>query len=83
MLEALSCGVPVVTTDLQGIRDYSNDCIAYYYKNEKDCVEYILENIKEDALLEKRSVAASDFIRSKFSLRKTAAEHAQVYRELY
>jgi glycosyltransferase involved in cell wall biosynthesis len=83
LLEALSCGVPVVTTDLQGIRDYSNDCIAYYYKSEKDCLEYILGTIKEDALLERRSVAASDFMRLKFSLRKVAAEHAQIYRELY
>jgi len=82
LLEGLSCGVPVVVTDLPGTRDYTNDCVAYHYKNEKDCLDYILETMYDDRALHQGSKAAVEFARSNFSLQKVAAEHANIYREL-
>jgi glycosyltransferase involved in cell wall biosynthesis len=79
LLEGLACGVPAVTTDLPGIRDYTNACNAWYYKHEKECLEFIVDTIKDEAQLAQRSADARKFMCDNFSLDKVAAEHAAVY----
>lgn len=80
LLEAAACGLSVVTTDLESTREYSSCGYTYYYKQKNDCLEYLLETIKNDGLLQKQSDAATHFIQN-FSMRKAAEKHAELYRE--
>jgi glycosyltransferase involved in cell wall biosynthesis len=81
LLEASACGVPVVTTDLPGVKEYSHNSFAFYYKDQKDCIDYIWETIKDDGLLKEQSCGARNFMVSNFSLQKVAKEHANIYHE--
>ncbi len=82
ILEAASCGLPVVTTDLEGTREYSSPSYAYYYKNKNDCLEYLLHAIRDDTGLEKKSLFARTFVLNNNTIPKVASEHAEIYREL-
>jgi glycosyltransferase involved in cell wall biosynthesis len=81
LLEASACGVPIITTNLPAVKEYTHDSFAYYYLSAKDCVEQILESIKDDVLLKCRSRNARNFMELNFSLEKIAREHANIYRE--
>jgi glycosyltransferase involved in cell wall biosynthesis len=81
ILEASASGVPVITTDLPGIKEYTNNSFAFYYKDQKECVDYIMETIKDDELLKKQSCQARNFMLTNFSLERVAKEHSNIYRE--
>jgi glycosyltransferase involved in cell wall biosynthesis len=81
LLEASACGVPLITTGLPAIKEYTNKSFAYYYQGEKDCVEQIVENIKNNSVLKCRSEKARSFMESYFSSSITAKHHAAIYHE--
>jgi len=81
VLEASACGVPIITTGLPAVKEYTNDSFAYYYHSAKDCLEQIMETIKNDSMLKCRSTNARRFMELNFSSVRIAKEHADIYRE--
>lgn len=58
LLEGIACGLPVVTTDLPGVKDYVDDSCSIFAKkqNGKDLAEGVLQLVEDDS---KRKMMAS------------------------
>lgn len=83
MLEAMACGLPVVTNPLPGTADYTNSNVCYCYSGSEDCVAYLLQTIRDEATLMQRSQQARMLVTEQCSLDKVAAAHAALYRRYY
>lgn len=83
MMEAMACGLPIVTNPLPGTSDYTNDNVCYCYSGKDDCVAYLLHAIYDEATLMQRSQQARTLVTEQCSLEKVAAAHAKVYRRFF
>lgn len=81
LLEAAACGVPVVTNELPGVKEYSHPAYAYYYQSKNDCADYLVQMIKNDTQLQQMSAAARKHA-GQFSIAYAASAHAALYRQL-
>jgi glycosyltransferase involved in cell wall biosynthesis len=84
ILEAMACGQPVISTDLQGVRDYvTEDCaILTEPRNAEDLSEAI-HTLKEDTSLRKRMAQSAVARAQEFSLEKTAERLSELYQTFY
>ncbi|MBG9377138.1 glycosyltransferase family 4 protein [Panacibacter sp. DH6] len=80
ILEAAACGVPVVTTNLPSLKEYTNSHYAYYYNGMKDCVEYIIQTIDDEARLSFMSREARVFMEQQFAAPLIAKQHIALYK---
>lgn len=80
LLEAAACGLPMVTTGLAAVKEYSDASYSYYYKEAKDCTEYILQTIRDGTVLQQQSVTARKHA-ERFCIAKSAKAHATLYRQ--
>jgi len=81
ILEAAACGVPVITNNLEGTKEYSCGEYAYYYNNKQDCLDYLIHLLTDENELLKRSLAAREYAIQNFSIKRIAAEHARLYKQ--
>lgn len=81
LLEAAACGVPIVTSDIESVREYTCSSYTYYYNKKEDCSNYILETIRNVSVLNKMSNAAKNNMIHNFSTTMVAKLHADIYRE--
>ncbi|MGD0812833.1 MAG: glycosyltransferase family 4 protein [Verrucomicrobiota bacterium] len=84
VVEALACGLPLVTTDVGGIRDYGGGAIYPVVANNDDeamigLVEHYLSRPAERDLLGKRCRA---FAEEHLAWRVVAQKHLEVYQQL-
>lgn len=75
VMEAMACGVPVVTTAVGGLPDAVGDCdgaILVQPKNVDELQQAILKVIRDDQLRQRMSVAARKIAEEKFDVRRNA-----------
>jgi len=80
LLEAMACGLPIVSTDLEGVRDYVNEKSALLVKKKdaKGLAEEVVQLARDPALRESMSVACREQA-MKFSWESIADQMREIY----
>jgi len=76
ILEALSCGLPVIARDIPEFRDIFGDRVLYFSERKQ------AEGHLMDSNLQKRYAEQAREFSAGFDIRESAARHLELYREL-
>ena len=80
LLEAMACGLPIVSTDLPGIRDYVNDvCAQLAAPRDPNALTERILYLKDNESVRKKMAHASRNRSQEFSWPKIAAKIREVY----
>lgn len=84
IVEAMSCGLPVITTDNGGAQDYGGGAIYPLVKagDLDGLIDLARTYLADDGLRERVSSASRDFAVRNLAWKKIAAQHVEIYREL-
>lgn len=83
LLEAMACGLPVVTTDLPGVKDYVNgECACLEKKGDAMGMAESVLTLKRDKEKRDRMGRASRARADAFAWERVAEDMAKVYREI-
>lgn len=82
ILEAMSCGTPVITSNLSSMPEVGEEAAVYVDPLDTDDIRNNLKNVMEDRKLRDELIKKGFEQAKKFSWEKTANETAQVYRRL-
>jgi len=85
VVEALACGLPIVTTDVGGIRDYGGGSIYPVVPNNDDdaMLELIERYLSSPEFRKSTGVACREFAVRELNWERITAEHASFYREVW
>ena len=85
VVEALSCGLPIVTTDVGGIRDYGGGSVYPVVANDDDgaMLELIDRYLGSRDFRNSTGDAAREFTERELNWERIAAEHAAHYEEIW
>ena len=81
ILEAMSCGIPVITSDVSSMPEVGGDAAVYVDPHNVEDIKKKLKNVMEDEELRKELIDKGFTQAKKFSWEKTAKETADVYRK--
>ncbi len=83
IIEAYACGLPVIVTDVGGIRDLTDDGINGYLckKGDIDDIAHKIMLLKNDPSLCKKMTYNNLQKSKKFDIRKTCEEYFKIYEE--
>lgn len=82
ILEAMSCGTPVITSNLSSMPEVGGEAAVYVDPLDTDDIRNNLKNVMKDRKLRDELIKKGFEQARKFSWKKTANETAQVYRRL-
>lgn len=82
ILEAMSCGTPVITSNLSSMPEVGGDAAIYVDPLDTDDIRNNLKNVMKDRKLRDELIKKGFEQAKKFSWKKCANETAQVYRRL-
>jgi len=84
IIEAMSCGLPVIASDVGGIREAVNDdCGILVERGNKEEIEKALEKLlKNPSLAKEMGEKSRARVKKEFSLEKTLRETEQIYKEI-
>jgi glycosyltransferase involved in cell wall biosynthesis len=84
MLEATSCGLPIVTTDVGGVRDYTSSSFCDYAEkgNAAQLTDYVLQAVHTPSQLKERRLNARRYAEQYLDWRVLAKEVAGIYQSL-
>lgn len=83
MLEAMACGLPIVTTDLPGVRDYvSEECALLVKKGDPQRLAEVIAWLAQDAAARQRMAVASRRHALEFRWEAIAARMREIYRSI-
>lgn len=83
ILEAMYFGLPVITTDIPGIRDHFKECaILVPPKNEKELAKAINRLLNDDNKRESMSRRGKELVREKYSWDKVSNTYINIYNDI-
>jgi len=81
ILEAMYFGLPVVTTDIPGVRDHFSDvALLVPPKNENRLAEAIVRLLDDEKLRKKLSEAGKELVKHKYTWDVVAKKYEQIYK---
>ncbi|MDY0039056.1 MAG: glycosyltransferase [Desulforhabdus sp.] len=83
LLEAMSCGLPIICTDLPGARDYVNDtCTLFVPKADAKAFAEAIASLHADKKCRQRMAISSRALSLDFSWRKVSSKIQEVYQHV-
>jgi polysaccharide biosynthesis protein PelF len=84
IIESMSCGIPVVSTDVGGVSEALNaDCgILCKPKNHQEIGEAVIQLLQESGLRTKMGLKSRERVESFFTIDKFITQYQDVYKEL-
>ena len=84
LLEAMACGLPIISTDLPGVKDYvSKECAVLTPKSNPHALADAISHLQQDEKKLQRMAQASRLQSLNFSWQEIALKTRQVYEYLY
>lgn len=82
VLEAMTCGCPVITADNSSLPEVGGDAAEYCDANDVDSIASAMRRVLGDAALREQMIQRGFAQAAKFSWKKTAEQTAAVYRSV-
>jgi glycosyltransferase involved in cell wall biosynthesis len=81
LLEAMACGAPCIASDDPALVEVSGGAALHFPRGDATALGHLLRRVLSDAVLREDLALKSAARARSFAWAKSAAQHAQVYRE--